>query len=456
MPDVGSSATRALSGAQEDALGDFIIENLRAQNVINTDPALSDYIQSLGDRLVSHSEDAKRRYHFLIVDEPHVNAFALPGAWIAVHSGLFLQTRRESELAAVMAHEIAHVSQRHISRMFEKAKQMTIPSIAAMIGAAALAVAVPEVGTAAMAGVMAGAQQAQIDFTRHNEEEADRIGIDTLAKSNFDVNSMAGFFGRMQELSRYNDNGSFPEFLRTHPVSANRMADAENRAERYTNTAVKESAAYAFMKERLRVMVTPANELRTYYAKIKDASDAVRYGRAWMLLEVNRDPKAAFSMLAPIVHAGMPSSVAMLQATILAKNGQVAEGLALAETTYAASQENRGIALTLSDMYLDYGRAAEAKTLLRHLLLKSQDDPEYYQRLARAYEALGEKKLAYLARGDYSMAIHVYERAMFDLKLAQRTPPKTDYYQSLIQAKIKENEILLARQKRLEKSVGVK
>lgn len=456
LPDVGSSATRVLSAAQEDALGDFIMENIRVQNVINEDPALADYIQSLGDRLVKHSEDAKRKYHFFIVDEPHVNAFALPGAWIGVHSGLFLQTRRESELAAVMAHEAAHVSQRHISRMFEKAKQMQIPSIAALIGAAALAVAVPQVGTAAMAGVMAGNQQAQIDFTRHNEEEADRIGIDTLAKSDFDVSSMSGFFGRMQELSRYNDSQNVPEFLRTHPMSANRMADAQNRENRYKNNAVRESTLYGFMKERLRVQVTPTNHLRAYYAKAKDNDPSVRYGKAYMLLTVDRNPKAAQSMLAPIVGPDMSPAVAMLQATILAKSGDVGAGLALAQSTLAKTPDNRGMTLELADLYLAYGKPEQAKALLRHELLKSQDDPEFYVRLSRAYEALGEKKLAYLARGDYSMAIHLFERAMFDLKLAERTPPKSDYYQSLIKAKIKENGALMERQARINKSVGLK
>ncbi|MFI4955871.1 MAG: M48 family metalloprotease [Gammaproteobacteria bacterium] len=455
LPDVGSSATQALSTSQENFLGDYIMETLRAQNALNLDPALADYIQSLGDRLVSHSEDAKRRYHFFIVNEPHVNAFALPGAWVAVHSGLFLQTRRESELAAVMAHEVAHVSQRHIARMFEKAKQMNIPSIAAMVAAAALTVAVPAVGTAALAGVMAGQQQIQIDFTRHNEEEADRIGIDTLAKSDFDVHSMAGFFGRMQELSRYNDSQAVPEFLRTHPMSANRMADAQNRAGRYQNNAVHESELYNFMKERLRVLTTSTNELQAYYAKAKLDVPSLRYGKALMLLQL-RDAQGARDVLAPLVNPQMPPVIALLQATILTKTGDVAQGLALAKATQEKDPENKGMSLTLADLYLDNNNAEAAKTLMRHELLLDPDDPDFHERLARAYQKLGDKKLTYLAQGDYSMSIHLYERAMFELKLAEKTPPKTTYYQSLIKAKIKENEALMEKQNRLKKSTGVK
>jgi predicted Zn-dependent protease len=455
LPDVGSSATQALSVAQENFLGDYIMETLRVQNVLNLDPALADYIQTLGDRLVSHSEDSKRRYHFFIVNEPHVNAFALPGAWVAVHSGLFLQTRRESELAAVMAHEVAHVSQRHIARMFEKAKQMNIPSIAAMVAAAALTVAVPAVGSAALAGVMAGQQQVQIDFTRHNEEEADRIGIDTLAKSDFDVNSMAGFFGRMQELSRYNDNQAVPEFLRTHPMSGSRMADAQNRAGRYKNNAVHESELYNFMKERLRVLTTSAKEIQAYYSKAKLDDPSVRYGKAFMQLQL-RDPNAARETLAPLVNPQMSPTVAMLQATILTKTGNVAQGLALAKATQETDPENKGMSLMLADLYLENGNPEAAKLLMRHELLQDPDDPDFHERLAHAYQKLGDKKLTYLAQGDYSMSIHAYERAMFQLKLAEKTPPKTNYYQSLIEAKIKENEALMKKQQRLMKSAGIK
>jgi predicted Zn-dependent protease len=233
------------------------------------------------------------------------------------------------------------------------------------------------------------------------------------------------------------------------------MADAQSRAERYKNNTIKESAIYPFMKERLRVLSMAASDARAYYAKVKLESDSIRYGHAFMLFHIERNPKAAQQMLAPLVEPGMQPPVAILQATLLAENGQIKEGLQLARTTQQQFPANKGLTLELTDLYLKYQHPEAAKTFMRHELLRNPDDSDYYARLAKAYLALGEKKLAYLANGDYSMALHVFHQAMFQLTLAEKTPPKSPYYQALIAAKIKENEGLLERQKKLRKSLGI-
>jgi predicted Zn-dependent protease len=218
---------------------------------------------------------------------------------------------------------------------------------------------------------------------------------------------------------------------------------------------INESSLYAFMKERLRAICVPANDLRAYYSKANLADDSVRYGKSMMLLRVAHDPVAARQMLSPLVKPGMPATVAMLQAKLLTKTGEVDRGLQLAVATQQQSPDDKGLTLELADLYLENKKTESAKMLMRHALLRSPDDPDFYARLSRAYTDLGDNKLAYLAKGDYAMSLHMYERAMFSLKSAEKEPPKSPYYQSLIEAKIKENEELLKKQKRIRKSLDL-
>jgi len=269
LPDIGSPAQAMLSTEEEYQIGRMIVRGLRDQDQILEDPEVSEYIRSLGTRLSSQANDGSQRFNFFVVKDNTINAFALPGGFIGVNSGLLLDTKNESELAGVIAHEVAHVTQRHIARSIAEQSKSSLVSTAAML--AAILIGVAGGGDAAMAGVAAAqslAIQQKISFTRANETEADRVGIGILARSGFDPQGMPAFF---ETMSRHAGSSeiNIPEMLRTHPVTSTRIAETKERAAQLNVKPDPESVSYAITRERLRVLATPAGEdAREYYAAI--------------------------------------------------------------------------------------------------------------------------------------------------------------------------------------------
>jgi predicted Zn-dependent protease len=457
LPDMGSSASRTLNKAEERELGEAIMQDVYRHLPVINDPYIQYYIQQLGDWLVSFSPDKGGKYTFFVVGDPTINAFALPGGFIGINSGLFLQTQTESELAAVMAHEIAHVSQRHIARMFEKAEQMSLPTLAAILGSIAVAAAAsPALGGGLMAGTLAGSQQMYIDFTRHNEEEADRVGIDILAQAEFDPNGMPDFFGRMGQANRYNDDpSSIPEFLRTHPVSTKRMADAQNRADRYPRPRLRNDAAYHLIKERIRVQTyTPSQIIDLYKANYKKGP-AIRYGYA-LVLAKERSYKDAIMQL-DILLKESPDNVLfrMAKADVLIKQEKYEEALAIAYQTQRVYPNNEAILYDLATMYLDAEQPLQAKDVLNNYLKRKRaSNPRLYALLARAYRELKQQKPALLAQADYYTEVGNYRGAIQQLQQARTTEPVNEYQTAMIDAKIDDLECELAIQEKMRKLIG--
>ena len=254
LPDIGSGANSTLTINDEYQLGLMVVRGLRDQGLILEDPEVSDYIQNLGSKIAAQIQDSEQRFTFFVVREGNINAFALPGGFIGVNYGLITATANESQLASVIAHEIAHVTQRHIARAIQAQGRQGLASAAALLAAILIGMT-----TGASDAVQAGiaiaqgtAAQAQINFTRSNEYEADRIGISYLAAAGFDPQGMPDFF---ETLSRRSGlaGAQVPEFLRTHPVTANRVAETRERAGQIRTIVRQESAAYAFVRERVRV-----------------------------------------------------------------------------------------------------------------------------------------------------------------------------------------------------------
>jgi len=194
LPDFGDSAGSAISPEYERRLGQMFLKQVRHFSHIITDPEVESYIQSIGYQIASHSDNSEQPFTFFVIENPGINAFAGPGGMIVLNSGVILNSGNESELAAVMAHEIAHVTQRHLARMFEEVSRYSIPTAAAMIGAIIIGIANPEAGAAALAGISGLSAQNQINFTRANEEEADRVGMQTLVRAGYNPRSMPSFF----------------------------------------------------------------------------------------------------------------------------------------------------------------------------------------------------------------------------------------------------------------------
>lgn len=255
LPDIGSPADATLSKNDEAQIGRAIMQQLRNSGAVVEDPQVTEYINEIGHRIAAQAnDDGLHEFTFFVIDDPVLNAFALPGGFIGVHTGLLQATRNEDELAGVLAHEVSHVTQRHIARSIHASQRQGILSMAIMLGAI-LAAAAGGSGDAvqgAIAVAQGTAAQQQINFTRSNEYEADRVGIEALASAGFDPQGMASFF---EVISRSNTpmDMRVPEFLRTHPVSSARIAEARNRARAYTPVHTNDTVNYGIARARIIV-----------------------------------------------------------------------------------------------------------------------------------------------------------------------------------------------------------
>jgi len=298
LPDIGSPADSVLSKTQAEQIGRSVLLRLRLDGQVLEDPELDEYIDSVGHRLAAHAHEGTQDFRFFLVRDDVINAFALPGGYVGVNTGLILETQRESELAGVMAHEIAHVTQKHIARRAASQGQSSMLASAAILAAILMGIggADPNVVQATAMSAQAYAVQQSINYTRVNEYEADRVGLQILHDSEFDPYGMPDFFETMGKLSGSWGN-RVPEFLLTHPVSSTRIAETRARAEQLPPTNVHESSEYLLMRERVRVLTSDnAQEMVDYYKdKLDHAPEPypyLSYGYALALIRVGRPSEA--------------------------------------------------------------------------------------------------------------------------------------------------------------------
>src|SRR5450631_1675968 len=307
LPDLGSPATAAVSLDEEYQVGRMWARQMRAQGLVIEDPEVSDYIQEIGHSLSSHAEEGQHQFYYFVLKDPIVNAFAMPGGFIAIQSGLILATRNENELAGVMAHETAHVTQRHLVRQLLDQSHAGLMSTAAMLAAILLGATAGRGSPDAMEGAILATQgaaiQHQINYTRKNEFEADRIGIGTMASAGYDPLGMASFFDYMSHSGPEPSRINAVQFLIDHPINSDRVAEARNRADQIGRIRHTDSLSYTLMRERLRCLVNPQGA-RDYYVSLakngtgKSIED--RYGKAVADIAM-RNPTPAIPELQALV-----------------------------------------------------------------------------------------------------------------------------------------------------------
>jgi predicted Zn-dependent protease len=283
LPSMGETANASLSPGKEKQLGAEAMRQLRGHGAILNDPEVEYYLQSLGDRLVSHAASTPFKIHYVAINNPTVNSFAMPGGYIGIQTGLIAATSNQDELVGVMAHETAHEVQRHIARQVAQGKslgKLTIASLLAAVAAGALT-GNPAVGIAAMGAGTGAALQKRIDYTRKDEEEADRVGIRMMAAAGFDPMAMASFFEHMAELKRLSGGVGLPPILLNHPVNSERIADAESRAKQYPSSKPKSPLVYRLMRARARVLASRnLDDTVRHFQGANESDPAVRYGLA--------------------------------------------------------------------------------------------------------------------------------------------------------------------------------
>lgn len=427
LPDMGDSSGTLITPEEETQLGEAFFRSLHSQITINQDPEIQEYIESIGQKLSANSDNPGHPFRFFVVMEKDINAFAGPGGYIGVNSGLILTTEAESELASVIAHEIAHVTQRHLYRAAEAAGRLSIPTAAATLAAILLGSQAPALGQAALVAIQAGSVQFQIDFTRENEEEADRVGMQTLSESQFDPRSMPTFFERLQQSTRYYGQ-NIPEFLRTHPVTASRISDTRGRADRYPYKQYPDTLGYQLTKAKIRVLNNTddlAEAQKYFQSKLNQGTaeqrSVAQYGMGLVAFKSQkfREAEAIFKKLATEFPEQPQYQAALARNALDSRDYKTA--LALYEKLVLQFPENEAIKLEYVSFLLKTGKTEQAKNTLFTLSPKTRQLPSYYQILAQVYGDLSQPGESHRYLAEYYYAIGQTKDAIMQIKLAQKS-----------------------------------
>lgn len=426
LPTIGTAAGGTMSIDRERLIGDYYMRQMRAQAPIVEDPVLREYLSDMGNQLVRHANDVRFPFSFFWVRDPNINAFAFLGGYVGVHTGLIEQANDESELASVLAHEIAHVTQRHIARNMERMTAAAPVSIAQVIGGLVLAMANPQLGMAVMTGSIAGIQQRQINYTRQFELEADRFGINTLAEAGFDTQGAPRFFSRLAAQYRYSTQ--VPQYLVTHPLPESRIADTRARAEAYPQRVVPPSLNFELAKARVAVRFSTinardalanmqANERRAEFQH-EHKQEAARYGQALALFALERYDEA-LAIIQPLRDKD-PLNLFYIDTItdILLGQQQYDEAVELLTQAYIRRPNNQVITLNLAYAANYQGDYDLSIKVLTDYLLHNKDDMVAYNLLYEAHQKAGNSVAMheaqaeiFILRGGFEMAIEELHNA---------------------------------------------
>jgi predicted Zn-dependent protease len=443
LPDLGGAGDTALSPQTERRIGESIMRDIRRDPSYIDDPEVAEYLGGVGARLTQETAGARHDFEFFALRDPAINAFALPGGFVGVHSGLLVATDTESELASVLGHEIAHVTQRHIARMIGQQQQMQIPVLAAIAAAILLGRTRPDLAAGATAAVQAGAVSSQLAFSRDYEREADRVGLQALAGAGFDPSAMAAFFDKLQRAARISDDGTMPGYLRTHPMTGDRIADAQNRAASLPYKQHLDTPEFQLVRAKLRADVGDARDAMTHFeSALRDgryASEAAaRYGLANAELRARRarEADAEVAWLRKSGAAGpMIETLAARVKQALGDSEGAAGLLAQARTRYPYS---RPILYAHVAALLDAGRNQDAAGQLVEAVRNYPHDPRLLVLQSKTYAALGKRLLQHQAQAEVYVLQGSLPAAIEQLTLA-RAAGDGDFYQlSVIDARLKD------------------
>jgi beta-barrel assembly-enhancing protease len=447
LPNIGSMADTVFSRAQGEAIGRMVLRQLREQGNILEDPEVADYVASLGHRISAHAHEGELSFEFFVVNEDAINAFALPGGFIGINTGLVTATRTESELAGVLAHEIAHVTQKHIARRIAATERTSILATAAVIAAILLGGggdAVP----AAIMGAQGMAAQEQINYTRSNEYEADRVGLQFLAKAGFNPMGMPAFF---EVLSReYGYSGMrVPEYLQTHPLSSNRIAETRDRAERVEAVEVYESPSFDLIRARVRVL--NARTAEDALARFKgdlfregiNPSPASHYGRGLALVRAGRyaDAVPVLRALRDADESTVLFHSALGEALILA--GQPDEGLEVFERAVELFPRNRPLTVRYAEALIRTDHFDQAHAILLDLFNNVRPTPPQVRLIANAADAAGETAEALYYMSEYHLLTGQLVMAIDKLNYALAEPNLKPWQKARFEARLAELQPIL-------------
>ncbi len=424
IPNLGQTSTSLFSTDYEHQLGRTWLKIFRSQAPIADDPLLYAYLESLVFDLVSHSELQDRRIELVIVDNPSINAFAVPGGVIGVNNGLFMYAQTEDEFATVIAHEIAHLSQRHFSRRVEQAQTNAPLNIAGMLAGILLAATTgTDAGLAAMTATQAALQDQQLRYSRANEAEADRVGMRTLYEAGYDPYAAPAMFERMLASNRYNSGNRIPEFLRTHPLSENRIADTRNRAMQYPKRIRPASLDYQLMRARVanQLADTPEEAVAMFRGQLEGSprsKEAALYGLTIALTAAGRPREAAL-----ILDGLWSEDRSRIEYVLASADIELAMGNAEAAATTLAkrlklSPGNHPLTMAYGFALQQAGQAHVAEEVLIAQSRRQPQDPALWYLLAEVQGLAGNILGLHRSRAEYFILVGNLDAAQRQLNYA--------------------------------------
>lgn len=453
LPDLGNSAANYLSDGEEREYARAILMQMRAYGIMVEDPLIAEYFADMGYRLVAHSDRPTMPFHFVVLDEERVNAFAAPGGVVALHSGLILAAEDEDEVAGVLAHEIAHVTQLHIFRTLENAQSMTIPIALGMLALVLAGGGSGDAISGALAGGAAMQQQMFINFTRANEAEADRLGILTLSQAGYDPAGMADFFERINRINRPAGEAP-PEFLRTHPVTTNRIAEAKNRAAALPQPERGDGLDFYLAQARLRALFDedPTAAAAWFRDRLERPgtpaqATASQYGLA-VALQRDRAFDEAAALIGELLDRDPYKLPFLLQmAALELETGRGDAARARLADLHHGFPGNHAIAVQYAEALLfdrDPALAATAAEVLRQQLIEHDDSPRLHELMARASSVAGKDVEAAEALAESYFRSGKTSEAMEQLELLQRRDDLDYYQRSRVTARLEEMRVITA------------
>ena len=446
LPDLGDSSAAVVTPLQEQQMGENFIRRARRSLLFNRDPEINDYIQRLGEKLAAKSDRPDQKFLFFVVNNRNINAFAVPGGFVGVHNGLILTAKSEGELAAVMAHEIAHVTQRHIPRLIAGQKRASVPSMAAILAAILLGGSSKNAG-AIVAATQAAAIERQLNFSRRFEEEADRHGIQVLARAGYDPKHMPRFFGRMQQANRYNEGG-LPEFLSTHPVTYRRIAESRNRVSNYPGPYKKiDNTNFYHIRAKIRANSRRSSDVlvkrfarRLQFKRFKNAEEksAERYGHALVLAKNNQYSLAHQQITILLKQKPNYPAYLIARANIALRAGKTDQSIQYYRQAIAKYPRHYPILHNYVEALLKSRRYQTARVELKKILQYHDNKPQLYKMLSMAAGNRGDRVEAHRALAEYYYMNGYPKTAIRQLEISARFAKKDFYAMSSIEARIKE------------------
>ncbi len=412
LPELGDPTLQSFSTKEETELGQAFYHALRASLEFVDDLQLEHYIKSLGQRLVTHSDAPGKSFRFFIINSDVINAFAGPDAYIGINSGLLKMASNESQLASVMAHEISHVSQRHIARAVDRSGTAAAASFATILAAILVSSQDSQAGQAVLFSGIAGTQQASLNFTRQNEYEADRVGISILAKAGINPSGMVEFFEFLLSQSQASDL----EYLRTHPLNENRVSEARNRIAADQFKLPNDSDDFKFARARLAVLTSRQPEL--FISKNAAASDIFSLYQQAVAQIKTRHSGQAIPILEKLASKHNHPWIKLALAEAYQDENQPIKALTVLEQLANFYPGYMPVSLSYARALTDNNQSQKSIGLLKHQL-QYDDDASIHQELARAYYINGQTAAAlestgnqYLREGYTELAIQQYENAL--------------------------------------------